>query len=124
MREFAYDEYHTYKCRVCGCKNKTYIDLLFEDKIVGYSLHCCNCGNTMIFTKEKKYHHLYLDGKLRGGRMYCHRPSYCPYKNCRFYNCNPNPKHDDADNKDKCSCKNCYCYGFSTTTLIPTEKFI
>lgn len=125
MREFAFDEIHTYKCRVCGCKLKTSTDLIFDDEIVGYSLHCCNCGKTMVFTNSNEAQELFLDNKLKPGIVHCHKPSYCPHKDCPLYGTDPPPKPDDKPDS-KYDESECYrLHGKITTKLyIPGRKYV
>lgn len=46
MREVEEREIRSYKCPMCGSRNKRYHDICYktEDNKIGYHYRCCNCG--------------------------------------------------------------------------------
>lgn len=103
MREFEKYEMFKTKCPVCGSKNKVHTELMNrQDKFVGYSLKCCNCGGYKQFlldydTNGKEQMLPYKNGKQR-----CIQPSYCPRKDCPLYGTCTVEK-DDVDFKPQYS---------------------
>ena len=101
MREFEKYEMFKMKCPVCGSKNKVHTELISkENKFIGYSLKCCNCGNYNQFllnyeTNGKNSQLPYKDGIQR-----CIQPSYCPRKDCALYG-TCNMTYNDVQFNDK-----------------------
>jgi len=81
-REFAKSEIIRQKCSICGIKNKLFTELVYEGKMIGYKLTCCNCGqcDTFFFNDDHIAPHLY-----NKGREVCIQVTTCKNKKCPYY---------------------------------------
>ena len=81
-REFTKSEIIRHKCSICGIKNKLFTELTYDDKFIGYSLTCCNCGHsdTFIINDNHISSHLYTKG-----REVCIQVTTCKNKKCPYY---------------------------------------
>lgn len=90
MREFEmYEIVNNDKCLVCGCRNKVHTERKDRTgKFIGYSLTCCGCGNIRIFDLNYENNGNISKSQVivYNGKQRCIRKSYCPRKDCKFYN--------------------------------------
>lgn len=122
MREYARTEIIREKCHYCGCKNKLFTDIerSFDGVVVGMTLRCCNCGNTVTHLNPSlgiDIVEAYINKKLRSGKSKCIQESYCPHTQCPLYGtCGGGKKPP----KDDTSC-NCRCID---DKLLDTSKLV
>jgi hypothetical protein len=80
-REFAKSEIIRQKCSICGIKNKIFTELIYDHKMIGYKLTCCNCGHVdTFFFNDHDIDHLYTKG-----REVCIQVTTCKNKKCHLY---------------------------------------
>lgn len=97
MREFKMDELSTFRCRICGCKNKLYTDILLketcyegswypcEPKKIGYTTRCCNCGHVLEWIDNNEHQIAHVNGHTKAGKTFCIHHSPCKNKKCKFW---------------------------------------
>lgn len=91
MREFEFYELSTFRCRICGCKNKLYTELIKKEctcgpkKVVGYSTRCCNCGHSLEWYFDNCGEIAHLNHEVVAGCSKCIQPSPCAHKECKLY---------------------------------------
>ena len=85
-REFSTSEIIRQKCSICGINNKKYMELVYDNEMVGYKLTCCNCNhvNTFISNINHIADHIY-----KKGREVCVHLTTCKNKTCPYYNMYP-----------------------------------
>ena len=81
-REFSKSEIIRQKCSICGIKNKKFTELLYDNKMSGYRLTCCNCGHVDTFYKDDSFSDTI---KFDKGREVCIQVTTCKYKTCPYY---------------------------------------
>lgn len=81
-REFAKSEIIRQKCSICGSKNKRFTELLYDGKMCGYRLTCCNCGHIDTFFNDEKFSKL---GVTTKGREACIQVTTCNNRKCPYF---------------------------------------
>ena len=91
MVEMNMDRINRWKCLLCGSKLKKIIDLKdSKDMVIGYSLHCCNCGHLDNFALNMKAIDTMTgyEGKANDRVISCgvsiHNIDACAFKECPF----------------------------------------
>lgn len=87
MREFEKFEMFKMKCPVCGCKNKLHTELMDKyNRFLGYTLKCCNCGNTYTFLLDAYNNGQEKPVPVKTGKERCIQLTYCNRKGiCPLY---------------------------------------
>ena len=124
MREFEKYEMFKAKCPVCGCKNKVHTELMNrEEKFVGYSLKCCNCGNYNQFLLDYETNGSQSVGPYHNGKQTCIQPSYCPRKDCKLYGTCTYGEINKTDFKPQCK-KETPLEKTISVTVLNSPKFL
>lgn len=79
-----------FNCKVCGFNNKLFRVIINRDnKIIGYSLTCCQCGKVHEFHIDIEDNGVYnlLTSNLfyNKGLDVCLQPTTCNHKHCPLY---------------------------------------
>ena len=109
MREFEMYEIFKEKCHVCGCRNKVHAELIDKsDKLIGYSLKCCGCGNYKEFMLDYHDNGKNITHDFRIANQKCLQPSHCPRKDCPLFGTcgRDDPSKYEKRKEDSCNCDN------------------
>lgn len=97
MVDMTEDRINRWKCLFCGSKLKKNIECLNGNgNIIGYSLHCCNCGSLNNFALDGNA----IDSMIGYGNKIARRTIKCAVSiddigNCKYEDCPFRPKKED-----------------------------
>ena len=95
MREVEEREIRSYKCPMCGCRNKLVYDICRVDGTnkIGYTYRCCNCGTETKSTNPDMNIPAIPKNQIILANKRCFQ-----FSACRNYNCEFNTRTDRPDN--------------------------